>query len=77
MRKEEKKYLENVIRPFKDRVDSIVKLLDTLERQFIRIRCGSSLTDLPRFDSKKDTMYKGMELDKEYTLKELGLFEGE
>ena len=73
--KEEKEYLENVIRPFRNKIKYIKKR----ELGFgwdILIRLNSKDCNgacLPRFES--DTMYKGMEVDKEYTLKELGLFE--
>ena len=74
--KEEKEYLEAVCRPFKNRVRHIVKR--KFERFYIKIflKDDSIMGDfivLPYFEA--DTMYKGMELDKEYTLKELGLFE--
>lgn len=77
----EKDYLGKVIEPFKNGVKCIVKkrMCDhshTLE--FIDIILYSSVTydnedkiPLPYF--KKGKMYKGMKLDKEYTLKELGL----
>ena len=76
---QEKEYLSAVIKPFKKRVIRIekVKLLHD-DSEFINIVLYSSVTydneeniQLPYF--KKGTMYKGMELDKEYTLKELGL----
>lgn len=76
--KEEKEYLENVIRPFRDRVKYIKKIITKCrgweQMQFISITIKDEVgICLPYF--KKDTMYKGMEVDKEYTLKELGLFE--
>lgn len=82
--KVEKKYLENVIRPFRDRVIEIEK--DThITSEAINIKlesiCSVSLDDeidfvkLPLF--KKRSMYKGMTPCKSYTLKELGLFEDE
>lgn len=79
--KEEKKYLENVLRPFKDRVYCIRKevcYVDDLE--FLRFEFSelNGVNDdffLPFF--KTDTMYKGMERNKDYTLKELGLFEND
>ena len=58
----EKEYLSAVIRPFKDRIEFIAK-----RKMF------DEAISLPYF--KKGTMYKGMELYKEYTLKELGLGE--
>ena len=74
--KEEKAYLEAVIRPFKDKVCYISKYITTREEEYISIvHSYDSDTDLPNFE--KGTMYKGMKLNKDYTLKELGLFEGE
>lgn len=77
----EKEYLSAMIRPFSDRVKYIYKtnVIDGCS-QFISIymerydyeenlRC--EYMGLPRF--KKETMYKGMETDKKYTLEELGL----
>lgn len=71
----EKRYLENVIRPFKDRVKSITKS-SNFGDEYIKIYLKEKDTAvLPNF--KKDTMYKGMIREKSYTLKELGLFEEE
>lgn len=73
--KKEKEWLENFLRPFKDRVTYIslrtqVNVLGT----FIEIGIkNDDCIGLPSFDRNK--YYKGMELDKEYTLKELKLFE--
>ena len=72
---EEKAYLEAVLRPFKDRVNYVYKRNGIDEEQeyiVVYLKDGDDCT-LPFF--KKGTMYKGMELDKEYTLKELGLFD--
>ena len=69
----EKDYLSAVIRPFRDRVESIYKYRDihkSYESIIIRIKNDSSIV-LPQF--KKGTMYKRMKLDKKYTLEELGL----
>ena len=67
----EKKYLSAVIRPFKGKVDYIKKF-DITGKEFICIYLKNNENiDFPYF--KKGTMYKGMKLDKEYTLKELGL----
>ncbi len=69
----EKTYLENVIRPFKYKVTSIIKKID-INDAFIKIELGDcDSAKLPYFD--ENTMYKGMERGKEYTIKELGLFE--
>ena len=74
--KEEKEYLSNIIKPFRHRVISIAKI-GYNDRYFIAIRIQSKFTlskmehtDLPIFNTD---MYKGMENNKDYTLKELGL----
>ena len=67
----EKKYLSAVISPFKGKVDYIKKF-DITGKEFICIYLKNNEDiDFPYF--KKGTMYKGMKLDKRYTLKELGL----
>lgn len=71
----EKKYLSAVIKPFRNRVDYICKVNTPERYEAERIDIG--FTDesidmaLPIFES--GTMYKGMDLGKEYTLEELGL----
>lgn len=67
----EKTYLEGVLKPFKDRVLNIEKNQNAYG-QWICIELKEDYFRLPYFE--KDTMYKGMELDKEYILQELGLF---
>ena len=72
--KEEKEYLEAVIRPFKDRVIGVHKgVMCTKGKEwiFIDIKDDDPI-DLPYFDI--GTMYKGMKSNKKYTLDELGLF---
>lgn len=69
----EKEYLSAVIRPFKDRVKYIRKY-DCPIREFIEIGISNDAT-IAFQNFKKGTMYKGMEANKEYTLKELGLDE--
>ena len=78
---EEKAYFEAVIRPFKDRFVYLTKTF-FLDSEYIEIALKDVTNisewvslNLPRF--KPNTMYKGMELHKKYTLKELGLFEEE
>lgn len=77
----EKEYLFRFIRPFKERINYIVKLdvkdIDD-EREYILIIYKEPyntsiprLMELPSF--KKGAMYKGMKLGERYTLKELGL----
>lgn len=68
----EKEYLSVVIRPFKDKVKYIRKCC-TSRGEYIEIGILNDSAILPYF--KKNTMYKGMELEKQYTLKELGLDE--
>ena len=69
---EEKEYLNVVIKPFKDRINYIYKKEWDYEKEAICINYdGDDEVALPDF--KKGVMYKGMKLDKEYTLKELGL----
>jgi hypothetical protein len=70
---EEKEYLNAVIRPFKNRISNIVKKNFDSEKSYIVIHINSESFYFPYF--KKGTMYEGMEADKQYTLKELGLDE--
>lgn len=69
----EKRYLSAVIRPFRKRVDSIMKISDPLsyDKEYIFIKLDEDSFSLPYF--KIGTMYQGMELEKVYTLEELGL----
>ena len=69
---EEKKYLSEVIRPFRKEVESIRKLNGPQRGQaFIQIQVGDDYLRLPNFE--KDRMYKGMEYNKTYKPEELGL----
>ena len=69
----EKRYLRAVIRPFKDKVTYIEKT-NGWNGYYISIRIkDDDSVGLPYFRSNK--MYKGMEIDKEYSVKELGLYE--
>lgn len=71
---EEKKYLSRVIRPWRDKVEYIRKINFDDEDEFIVIiyrERESKAIALPCF--KKGTMYKGMEVGKEYSLEELEL----
>lgn len=71
---EEREYLNAVIRPFKDKVEGIKKGNSTIHEEFICIYIRDDCSiDFPDF--KKGAMYKGMESNKAYTLKELGLDE--
>lgn len=77
--KKEREYLSKIIEPFKNRVKRIEKVKAVYcNSEFIEIVLYSSISydreepiQLPCF--KKGTMYKGMELNKQYSLKELGL----
>ena len=77
----EKRYLEAVIRPFKDRVKKLKKSEIFKDYAELYINVASMIdpaTDdfcLPVFG--KNDAYLGMEYDKEYTIVELGLFEDE
>ena len=72
----EKEYLGAVIKPFRKKVQDIAKHSITSGLEYIRIRYddrvwGKTTIIFPTFHC--GTMYKGMELDKDYTLEELGL----
>ena len=71
----EKKYLSAVIKPFRNKVYAIAKYDNGDDNYYIQIMIKQYVyfeyIDLPYF--KKGTMYKGMELKKEYTLDQLGL----
>lgn len=77
LNQKEKEYLSNVIKPFKDRVFGIVKQPQYVnDYEYITIMIKEESGDhfnmsLPCF--KVGTMYKGMELNKKYTLEELGI----
>lgn len=67
----EKEYLNNVIKPFREKVTSIQKDGNRL-KEYIKICIKNDANiGLPYFET--DTMYKGMKIYKEYTLTELGL----
>lgn len=70
----ERRYLSAVIRPFRNDVTEICKR-SCKPYEYLRINGrfnnGVNYFFLPNFDA--GTMYKGMELDRWYTLEELGL----
>ena len=68
----EKRYLEGVLRPFKDRVRYIIKEKND-NFEYILISVGLEIIAFPVFE--KGIMYKGMKTGKRYSIKELGLFE--
>lgn len=68
----EKTYLSAVIKPFRNDVEYIEKRIFSTGAEYIRICLTEDETvNFPNF--KRGTMYKGMEVDKDYTLEELGL----
>lgn len=73
----ERKYLSEVIRPFRKKITYISKVIQYgVDRQYISIAIKDEdgfrdSLNLPYFEN--DTMYKGMEINKVYTLEELGL----
>lgn len=73
----EKEYLGAVIKPFRNRVKYITKFRGVFDNEFIEIGHVMDNEDelyyieLPLF--KKGTMYKGMEVGKEYSLEDLGV----
>ena len=69
--KVEKKYLSEVIRPFREEVTAIEKLEAPAGKEYILIILKDDSMSFPSF--KKGRMYKGLELEKRYTPEELGL----
>ena len=72
----EKEYLSYVIKPFRDNVRGIVKYFSIVnfdeQKEWIVIEIiKNQEIILPRFE--KGTMYKGVSLNRAYSLKELGL----
>lgn len=71
--KKEKEYLSAVIKPFRDKISCIIKSERyTHDKEYITIVINHEEDiEFPYFS--KDTMYKGMKTDRNYTLEELGL----
>ena len=69
----ERKYLSAVIKPFRKKISYIRKRKDlTKGEKYIQIEfCDGDTMYFPYLAN--DEMYKGMELDRNYTLEELGL----
>lgn len=68
----EKRYLASVIKPFRHKIKSIMKRSEYGSLCYIKICIkNGDAAYFPCF--KEDSMYKGMEPNREYTLKELGL----
>ena len=68
----EREYLKGVIRPFKNKVKYITKrsIMDG-KKEYIYIHVTDDCICLPCF--RKGSMYKGMEIDRNYSFEELGL----
>ena len=76
--KAEKEYLSAVIKPFKNKEEVVITIIkvgmcgvENLEINIKRNFDFEAILCFPPF--KKGAMYKGMKLEEEYTLKELGL----
>lgn len=72
----EREYLSAVIKPFRDKVESIYKEINTYPNEgeeYIVILLKNEYNDIVLPNLDESTMYAGMEKDKKYTLKELGL----
>lgn len=68
----EKKYLVDVVRPFRSKVRSVYKMASVCSnKEFICIQLKDENFTLPYFE--KGTMYKEMQTGKRYTLEKLGL----
>ena len=68
----EKAYLSALIKPFRKDVAHITKMDITYsKREFICIRINRECIIFPKF--ARGTMYKGTEVNKRYTLEDLGL----
>ena len=68
--KEEKDYLSEVVKPFRDKIEYIKRLtFDSVDS--IQMITDKGITAVLFFET--DTRYKNMEPDREYTLAELGL----
>ncbi len=68
----EREYLKVVIEPIKDKISFIQKFeYKYSHRQYVYIDLNEDYISLYSFET--NTQFKGMKLDKKYTLKELGL----
>lgn len=68
----EKRYLRNIIRPFRDKVKAISLITAGGKSDcYINIELEDETIYLPNFEI--NTMYKGMKPEKEYGLEELGI----
>ena len=72
----EKKYLGNIIKPFRNRIVWIKKIDSPIQNyEYIKIcyQDHNYIIVLNFPDFKVGTMYRGMKIGKSYTLKELGI----
>ena len=73
----ERKYLSEVIRPFRNKIIYISKVIHYgADRQYITIKIKGKdgfIESLNLPDFENDTMYKGMKVGEQYKLEELGL----
>lgn len=67
----ERKYLSNVLKPFRNHIIFICKSSCAPQEEWLRISFVDRGWLFPPFEA--GTMYKGMEPNREYTLEELGL----
>lgn len=70
----EKRYLASVIKPFKNKIKTIEKTIKIGDSSLCYLKMllkNNDMANLPNF--KENSMYKGMEPNREYSLKELGL----
>ena len=69
----EREYLSAVIKPFREKISCIRKSKDSRKgKNYIKIEfCDGDCMFFPNLSN--NAMYKGMELDRNYTLEELGL----
>ena len=65
-----KAYLSAVIKPFREKIECINKI-NLREEEYLKICLKGETISFPFF--REGTMYKGMEVNKRYTLEELGL----
>lgn len=70
--KEEREYLGNIIKPFRDKITCICKYRLSNNRFYIHIDHKNCFIDLPSFEASTN-MYKNMECYKDYSLEDLGL----
>lgn len=71
----EKEYLKAVIKPFRESITAIVKYHSNYDGDYISFLYNHNKMELgfrlPYFETY--TMYKGMEIEKKYTLEDLNL----